>query len=149
MRFENESAVIHLCDLETVTLTWYPRFPYLPFDKGGCFGVDMIDGSYLCFQGNYDIQGTIDVHDFLLPEIPTLLDISRIGRWLSRCEYLHSGDCVAEFGKVRDLFPGLKALRLVDVRDICIVEVNDDALPPKYAALSYAWGGVGGVRLSK
>lgn len=75
------------------------------------------------------------------------INIAQVRQWVSRCENSHSDICwsrnIKEFAVA---FPGLEVLRLIDVEETCIVEMR--ALP-KYVALSYVWGSVSNLRLTK
>ena len=76
---------------------------------------------------------------FLRPLLHSDLDISRIARWISTCETIHSNNCVLKASKVfRDTFTGLNVMRLIDVSHNCLVEVQ---VLRQYVALSYIWGG--------
>ena len=50
-------------------------------------------------------------------------------------------------GSIASLFPGLDVFRLIDVWNECIFETRD--LVPPYLALSYVWGTVSNIRLTK
>ncbi len=75
------------------------------------------------------------------------IDISQVRQWVSRCENSHSDMCsnlnIKWFAVA---FPNLGVLRLIDVEETCIVEMR--ALP-KYVVLSYVWGSVSNLRLTK
>ncbi|KLU89813.1 hypothetical protein MAPG_08782 [Magnaporthiopsis poae ATCC 64411] len=92
----------------------------------------------------------------LIPDGP--IDIARVRRWISTCERRHHGRCAAaKIGEVlgRDamfdsLFPGLQVLRLVNLSEGRLEEFGRDGPPPpRYATLSYVWGGAITFRLGK
>jgi hypothetical protein len=75
------------------------------------------------------------------------IDIAQVRQWVSRCENSHSDMCsnpnIKGFAVA---FPNLEVLRLIDVEETCIVQMR--ALP-KYVVLSYVWGSVSSLRLTK
>ncbi len=63
--------------------------------------------------------------DYCGNTITSSLDISRVSTWLQVCEATHDHELRAEgHTRVRDIFPSLQFLRLVDVQDRCLVEVD-------------------------
>ncbi|GAB1318643.1 hypothetical protein MFIFM68171_08853 [Madurella fahalii] len=78
---------------------------------------------------------------YLRTQLDRIIDIPRVARWIDSCTRDHS--ClVNEAGGL----PGLKSLRLIDVVDNCIVEKPGAV---KYVTLSYVWGAVSNIRLTK
>jgi hypothetical protein len=67
------------------------------------------------------------------------IEIERVRHWLSTCINTHSA-CAPPPGNVE-----LKAFRVVDVLDGCLVETT---ILSRYFALSYVWGGVPTFRLT-
>ncbi|KAH9242348.1 hypothetical protein K456DRAFT_1743591 [Colletotrichum gloeosporioides 23] len=65
------------------------------------------------------------------------IDFERISQWISACESGHASTCGQETRSFSEAYPGLDVLRLIDVHDLCLVEVID--IRP-YIALSYVWG---------
>ncbi|KAF5236798.1 hypothetical protein FANTH_11119 [Fusarium anthophilum] len=86
-----------------------------------------------------------DIH-YLLPLLETETDVRRVLQWLSECTKTHGGECSLEYAPFNSAFPGLHVLRLLDVQQNCLVEVQD-VVP--YLALSYIWGAVKNVRLTQ
>ncbi|KAI1741354.1 HET-domain-containing protein [Xylaria scruposa] len=96
-----------------------------------------------------------DSHDdkrlFFIPHRGKSIDFKRIRAWMDRCADKHIEHCkefarTAHYGKpVKDSYPELNTLRLIDVKDKCIVETTD-ILP--YVALSYVWGSAINLRLT-
>ncbi|KAG5819171.1 hypothetical protein H9Q74_000758 [Fusarium xylarioides] len=84
---------------------------------------------------------------FLKPWTGPVVDTSRILRWISSCEHLHGSKCAMPTNlPFTEAFPSLRVLRLIDIEDNCIVEM---ARLEKYIALSYVWGAVANLRLTK
>lgn len=68
-------------------------------------------------------------------------DFAEIKSWLHSCEHDHPPCSGGPYGshdcdETSDL-PFVTSIRLIDVRDQCIVQVHS---PPRYLALSYVWG---------
>jgi hypothetical protein len=76
------------------------------------------------------------------------IDLDIVRRWLNLCERWHSG-CVQTSGNSEDSTgydcSNVAAIRVVDVQQLCIV----DELATKYLTLSYVWGDVPTLRLTK
>jgi Heterokaryon incompatibility protein (HET) len=114
--------------------------------KRGAFYVASCPEQWICFAGKSDTNTFVNDACFLRPLLHSDLDISRIARWISICETVHSGNCVLKTPEVfRDAFIGLNGMRLVDVYQNCLVEVQDLR---QYVALSYMWGAVPNFRLT-
>ncbi|KAH0426025.1 hypothetical protein CcaCcLH18_10608 [Colletotrichum camelliae] len=78
----------------------------------------------ICFAGgNVESLETFQARVLLRPRIEQFIDFERI-----------------------KAYPGLDVLRLIDVDDLCLVEVNDFR---PYIALSYVWGGISTVRMTR
>lgn len=76
------------------------------------------------------------------------VDMVRVEAWLRLCEEYHSHDCapskVSEYSARR--LSGSTKIRVVDVSSECLVEISLDS---RYLTLSYVWGDVSSVRLTK
>ncbi|KAF6822897.1 heterokaryon incompatibility protein [Colletotrichum plurivorum] len=72
-------------------------------------------------------------------------DVRRLSSWVSTCETCHHDSCMVDPLGFAETFPGLSVLRLVDVEQQCLVEIQE---VPQYVALSYVWGEVPSLRLS-
>jgi hypothetical protein len=68
--------------------------------------------------------------------------MNRVSKWLAICEGVHD-ECQQGHGKEQDLE---FTLRVIDVEPGCIVEAAPNC---RYIALSYVWGGVNQLQLSK
>ncbi|KAK5996348.1 hypothetical protein PT974_01682 [Cladobotryum mycophilum] len=64
---------------------------------------------------------------------PLTIDFATVKSWMRECDHEHPY-CGERFG-----VSGLSSLRLVDVRNACIVQFSNGIIP-EYAALSYVWG---------
>lgn len=97
---------------------------------------------------NVDYRPTTNyTPDYWESTITSSLDISRVSAWLQVCEATHDHESRAKgHTLVRDIFPNLQSLRLVDVQNQCLVEMN---LSFQYVALSYVWGNTPSIRLIK
>ena len=74
-------------------------------------------------------------------------DIGQISQWISTCYSTHHAKCnKISPAVIRDFFPGLSVLRLIDTERKCIVERHENC---KYIALSYIWGSAPNLRLTK
>ena len=86
------------------------------------------------------------------PVSPYQVDFDTINSWLRTCEQHHPNQPREpdEPNNYRTDVKGYDpvALRLVDVREQCIVEI-EGAQPPRYLALSYVWGDVQQVQFTK
>jgi len=84
---------------------------------------------------------------YLRPAPDPVLVVGRVKWWVRHCEANHA-ICQLnnhpQGGRIR----GLKVLRLLDVVDNHLVEKTTE-FPPQYVALSYVWGAVMGVRLTR
>lgn len=81
------------------------------------------------------------------PTTGSVIDTSRISRWIYSCEQMHGSACALRTGLAfTDAFRGLQVLRLLDVEANCLVETTGFE---KYVALSYVWGDVSNFRLNK
>jgi len=93
---------------------------------------------------------------YLHTEIEPEFDIGRLRTWIECCDRFH---CVGEDWSCSNTRQGLdlglsslKTLRFIDVRGNCVVEFSgdgQDTTAPRYVALSYIWGGVPTVRLTR
>ena len=68
--------------------------------------------------------------------LPAFLDIHRIKQWRDLCHARHGGAC--EHPAWLDAGDRLAAFRLLDLQEMCIVQVDTNV--PPYAVLSYVWG---------
>ncbi|KAH8821378.1 heterokaryon incompatibility protein-domain-containing protein [Xylogone sp. PMI_703] len=93
------------------------------------------------------VEGEISNLFYLKPTTKSVLDITQIRGWISRCQDKHSDTCLTQSPKtIAEGFPGLEVLRFIDVGSRCIVEMQE---LPRYVALSYVWGSVSNFRLTK
>ncbi|KAF9894914.1 hypothetical protein FE257_004536 [Aspergillus nanangensis] len=74
-------------------------------------------------------------------------DVSLFKRWLRLCETVHQEECAP----VSEIFypknpRGLKAFRLIDVKDMCLVDAKPGC---RYLTLSYMWGRLKSPELNK
>ena len=93
---------------------------------------------------------------YLHTEIQPEFDVARLRTWIECCDRFH---CVGEDRSCSSTRQGLdlglsnlKTLRLIDVQRNCIAEFGgdeQDTTVPRYVALSYIWGGVPTVRLTR
>lgn len=107
------------------------------------------DYTWIGFSSGMETSGHPDptLGLFLEPWTDPLVDTSRILRWISSCEELHSSECAMPTDlPFAEAFPGLRVLRVIDVEDHCVVEMTS---LEKYIALSYVWGAVANFRLTK
>ncbi|CCT66432.1 related to tol protein [Fusarium fujikuroi] len=107
------------------------------------------DYTWIGFSSGMETSGHPDPNSglFLEPWTDPLVDTSRILRWISSCEELHSSECAMPTDlPFAEAFPGLRVLRVIDVEDHCVVEMTS---LEKYIALSYVWGAVANFRLTK
>lgn len=77
------------------------------------------------------------------------IDIALIAEWLHSCETVHGSECAPQplsIGCSPLAGSSLKTFRLLDVINGCMVETP---IHREYFALSYVWGGVEQVRLTK
>ena len=76
------------------------------------------------------------------------VDIDRVKAWLKLCEKHHSHDCMpsrtSEYSARRLI--GSTKIRTIDLLSDCLVEISLDS---RYLTLSYVWGDVSSVRLTK
>jgi len=114
------------------------------FYIGGVQGI----GSYICIVNESTHHtSTSEVRSFLLNSEPRL-DLERARRWMSVCENSHGNKCNPiwnETSPPRSIIPGLEVLRLINVVNGSLVELQN---PCRYLALSYVWGGVPNFRLT-
>lgn len=128
---------------EQPTLNWFSASGP---GKRGAFVVNRCTGHWICFIRKSDIDSFVDDPYFLRPTVHPEVDISSISRWISTCVATHTDKCVSDAPKrFGDAFPGLHIMRLVDVYQNCLVEVQDLR---HYVALSYIWGAVPNFRLT-
>ncbi|KAF5631511.1 hypothetical protein F25303_9670 [Fusarium sp. NRRL 25303] len=107
------------------------------------------DYTWIGFSSGMETSGHPDPTSglFLEPWTDPLVDTSRILRWISSCEELHSSECAMPTDlPFAEAFPGLRVLRVIDVEDHCVVELTS---LEKYIALSYVWGAAANFRLTK
>jgi hypothetical protein len=91
-----------------------------------------------------------DIDSYVKSMTGSVIDITQISRWISRCEQSHDR-CRIESGiensdELDLVFPALGVLRLIDVESKCIIETQS---LPKYVSLRYVWGSVSNFRLTK
>ncbi|KAL2019684.1 hypothetical protein VTK56DRAFT_9303 [Thermocarpiscus australiensis] len=79
---------------------------------------------------------------YLRTALDSKLDSSRVTQWIDKCTRTHR-NCVLDQAHG---IPGLELLRLIDVVDNCLFETTGSA---RYVALSYVWGAVPNLRLTK
>ena len=72
----------------------------------------------------------------LVRKLSASADLSLIQRWRDLCHTRHGDTC--DLPAWLDTEEGLTGLRLLDVQEMCIVQI--DTSPPPYAVLSYVWG---------
>ncbi|KAF6806391.1 heterokaryon incompatibility protein [Colletotrichum sojae] len=77
--------------------------------------------------------------------IEPAFDVRRLLSWVSACEVSHRASCKLDHRGFAEVFPALSVLRLVDVEQECLVELQQ---VPQYVAPSYVWGEVRTLRLS-
>lgn len=84
---------------------------------------------------------------FVEPSTESVLDSTRVLRWISSCENMHGPVCgLQPHPAFAEAFRGLYFLRLIDVETDCLVEKRN---LERYVALSYVWGAVSNFRLTK
>ncbi|KAJ8118283.1 hypothetical protein ONZ43_g4024 [Nemania bipapillata] len=93
----------------------------------GNFGLD-------CFTVEIDFR--VDAAFCLMPSTSQSIDFGRLRAWIDKSHHSKL---------IQDAYPKLHVLRLIDVRDMCIVETN--TVHP-YVALSYVWGSAVSLRLT-
>lgn len=93
---------------------------------------------------------------YLQADVRPEFDIERLRAWIRRCDGYHrveeSWSCWSTRQSLDLRLSGLSTLRLIDVRRDCIIECSgdtQDAVVPRYVALSYVWGGASTVRLMR
>jgi hypothetical protein len=135
-------------DLEPILLRDEIRLRWAHENAPGlrsAFSCSQAEGVWLAFGSPR--AGTVAVKNaYMLPKLPTELDVERVSRWIDHCTESH--DCVisphhTDFANV---FPGLEVLRFVDVAQHCLVEKRE---PVRFVALSYIWGSVTNFRLTR
>ncbi|KAK4164405.1 heterokaryon incompatibility protein-domain-containing protein [Cladorrhinum sp. PSN259] len=114
-------------------------------------------GTCLAFIGN--TQSKPDTHKskqdpfWFRPVIDNTLDFKRILGWIRSCE-IHHPKCSLKLNPRPNHehdqrpwpFPRVKLMRFIDIDNGCIVEKTSAC---RYIALSYVWGTVSSLRLSK
>ncbi|KAL2670211.1 hypothetical protein Neosp_014678 [[Neocosmospora] mangrovei] len=76
-----------------------------------------------------------------------MIDIHRILSWISSCDELHRDKCSPPATlSFHNAYPRLPIMRFIDVNANCIVETTSLS---QYIALSYVWGAVPSIRLTK
>ncbi|UPK97518.1 hypothetical protein LCI18_008453 [Fusarium solani-melongenae] len=112
------------------------------------FAIDEWPEQHICFAASADgnSSDSDEGFNYLLPSVESELDFSRVSRWISTCTTTHGNDCALSEEAFSTAFPGLRVLRLIDVRRGCLVEVQEYR---PYVALSYVWGAVSNFRLTK
>ncbi|VUC36694.1 unnamed protein product [Clonostachys rosea] len=88
-------------------------------------------------------------HNLYMPVSQSQVDFGKVRSWLAECEQNHSTCYLPpqyRRAALNSIFPGLKILRLLDVRQQCLVEVDEFT---RYVTLSYVWGSVPSLRLSR
>lgn len=91
---------------------------------------------------------------YLQVDVRPEFDVERLRTWIRRCYWYHSVEeswpCWSTRQSLDLHLSGLSTLRLIDVRRDYIIECGgdtQDAVVPRYVALSYVWGGTPTVRL--
>jgi hypothetical protein len=132
-------------DDQVITLEWHEG-PFVP-GRRSAFRLAPLHNAWVGFAQDRESKQPERVC-YLLPSPPSL-NISRVLRWISDCEWNHSKQCKPPAATVSlaEAFQGLSVLRLIDVQSRCIVEEASDLV--KYVALSYVWGAVPNFRLTK
>ncbi|KAL2692455.1 hypothetical protein Neosp_002864 [[Neocosmospora] mangrovei] len=112
------------------------------------FAIEEWPEQHICFAAPADgnSSGSDEGFDYLLPSVESEVDFSRVSRWISTCTATHGNDCALSEETFSTAFPGLRVLRLIDVRRGCLVEVQEYR---PYVALSYVWGAVSNFRLTR
>ncbi|KAK0643203.1 heterokaryon incompatibility protein-domain-containing protein [Cercophora newfieldiana] len=101
------------------------------------------------FSQDTVLAGTSDWHCCLKPFLEPKLDHGMVFSWLAECSTGHGHGCphpTSQGVDLRQAIPGLASLRFIDVRRNCLTE---QAVVPRYVALSYVWGGASTLKLTK
>jgi len=110
------------------------------------FGVGPSRSVSVCFVHNPDLDRP-QPSCYFLKDARAQLDFDRVRSWLSSCDESHPS-CYQSIDARRKLgsaYPGLKALRFIDVKRGCIVEKRRAC---RYVTLSYVWGTTPTLRLT-
>ncbi|KAK3996584.1 heterokaryon incompatibility protein-domain-containing protein [Cladorrhinum sp. PSN332] len=112
-------------------------------------------GTFLPFVNQHDrlagpAKPSTQPHFWAMRSARDGIDFNRVRGWISDCDKTHAR-CAANANRANHLarpwpFPNLKIMRFIDVNQRCIVEKPYTC---QYIALSYVWGAVSGIRLSK
>ncbi|KAF6804480.1 hypothetical protein CMUS01_14840, partial [Colletotrichum musicola] len=118
-------------------------------DCKGAFVMYGVRSCIVCFASD-DLNISQATESFCLRAVvASELNYSRIWTWISTCAETHAASC--GHGGITpisfdDAYPGLLVLRLIDVEEDRLIEASE-ILP--YAALSYVWGGIATIRLTR
>ncbi|KAM5343593.1 hypothetical protein ACJ41O_012130 [Fusarium nematophilum] len=134
--------------MEKVRLIWTESGPA---ERGAFWVYSGVQNAeqWICFAADTEPATTTlsdDCFNYLYPIVEAGLDVSRVSQWTSACTATHGDECALRSTTFSSAFPGLHVLRLIDVQQGCLVEIQD--VRP-YLALSYMWGAVSSFRLTK
>ncbi|KAH8892532.1 HET-domain-containing protein [Thozetella sp. PMI_491] len=105
-------------------------------------------GEWLCFEGkpDYSDELTNEQGPFFITSVPSQIDIRKILSWIQGCTAGHDECRLDQSSPFKTTFPGLQVLRLIDVDQMRIVELQEWV---EYVCLSYVWGAASSIRLTK
>jgi len=130
-----------LCDREII-LRW-GRQPALGLRLAFDFDTSVVGDVWLAF-GSQDDAGGRHETAYVVPKLPSEIDIVRVSSWIKVCTANH--DCIKIPGESPSpaTLP-LGMLRLIDVDQVCLVETEEVV---EYIVLSYMWGLAPNFRLT-
>ena len=160
-RISPEDVAVY--DADEVKLHWFAEEG--PSRQGAFTVTDFEPRNFICFTADSKrprSTNTLHRNDwasivYLHSEVKPEFDIGRLQSWIECCDRFH---CIHENWSCSSTRQGLdlhvsslSTLRLIDVQRKCIIEYSGDgqdtAVVPRYVALSYMWGGVPTVRLTR
>lgn len=118
-------------------------------DGKGAFVIYGVRSCVICLASDDfdapEVHNTFCLRTVVKPE----LDYPRMANWISTCAETHTVSCGSRQKtsiSFAAAYPGLNVLRLIDVEENRLIEACE-VLP--YVALSYVWGGIPTIRLTR
>jgi len=130
-------------DKEPIRLEWDSTL------APGCRGTIRIlhcEGPWIAFGQPLDRGQSVTDHTYLRPQLDGEIQIPHIKKWLTQCDEIHKNCVLTPRDTHITALAGLQVLRLIDVDSNCLHETTDC---PPYVALSYVWGSVPTLKLTK
>ncbi|KAK0620763.1 heterokaryon incompatibility protein-domain-containing protein [Immersiella caudata] len=135
-----------------ISLQWFgKRSKHLDATGRGYFGFELANaGQQICFAARTMPHRATSSPRFLRRSASPEFDVGMLTSWLTTCSTEHSTSCnISASGRpaaFTQAFPGLPALRFIDVQHNCLAETREIC---QYVALSYVWGTTVKLRLTK